>query len=174
MSLTDIKNAIRNIPDYPKVGIQFKDITTAMKNPQVLKEIVDTMAKHFKDQQIDYIVGIDARGFIFGAALAYALGCGFIPVRKPGKLPAETITEEYELEYGTDKLEIHTDALEKGNRVVIVDDLIAVGGTAQAAAKLAQNLGAEIVAFAFVIELTELGGREKLQHIAEVYSLVQY
>lgn len=174
MSLADIKNSIRNIPDYPKPGIQFKDITTAMKNPAIFKEMIDLLAAHFAAQKIDYIVGIDARGFIFGGALAYKLGCGFVPVRKPGKLPADTIAEEYALEYGTDTLEIHKDALKKGDRVIIVDDLIAVGGTAQAAANLVQKLGATIVAFAFAIELTALKGREKLQHLAEVYSLVQY
>ncbi len=174
MSLSDIANSVRNIPDYPKPGIQFKDITTSMKNPAIFKEITDLMTAHFADRKIDYVVGIDARGFIFGATLAYKLGCGFVPVRKPGKLPADTIAEEYELEYGTDRLEIHKDALKKGDRVLIVDDLIAVGGTAEAAAKLAQRLGAEIAAFAFVVELTELDGRAKLQDIAEVYSLIQF
>lgn len=174
MSLADIKNSIRNIPDYPKAGIQFKDITTAMKQPQIFQEIIDEFANRFATQKIDYIVGIEARGFIFGAALAYKLGCGFIPVRKPHKLPAETISEEYALEYGTDTLEIHKDALGKGDRVVIVDDLIAIGGTAEAAAKLVQKLGGEIAAFAFVIELVELGGRDKLKNIADVYSLIKF
>ncbi|MBR3676252.1 MAG: adenine phosphoribosyltransferase [Alphaproteobacteria bacterium] len=174
MSLSDIKNSIRNIPNHPKPGIQFKDITTAMKQPNVMREIIDMLAAHFAEAKIDYVVGIEARGFIFGAALAYKLGCGFVPVRKPGKLPAKTIAEEYALEYGTDKLEIHQDALQKGDRVLIVDDLIAIGGTAEAAAKLVQKLGAEIVAFAFVIELLELDGRAKLEPVAEVYSLVQY
>ena len=174
MSLADIKNSIRNIPDYPKAGIQFKDITTAMKQPEILHEIIDDLAQHFVAQKPDYIVGIDARGFIFGAALAYKLGCGFIPVRKPGKLPAATIATEYALEYGTDKLEIHTDALKKGDRVIIVDDLIAIGGTAEAAAQLVKELGAEIIAFAFVVELNALHGRDKLEDIAEVYSLVQF
>ena len=111
MSLSDIKNSIRNIPNHPKPGIQFKDITTAMKQPNVMREIIDMLAAHFAEAKIDYVVGIEARGFIFGAALAYKLGCGFVPVRKPGKLPAKTIAEEYALEYGTDKLEIHQDAL---------------------------------------------------------------
>lgn len=174
MSLADIKNSIRNIPDYPKPGIQFKDITTAMKNPRIFKEIIDMMTEHFRTEKIDYVVGIDARGFIFGAALAYQLGCGFVPVRKPGKLPADTISEEYALEYGTDKLEIHQDALKKGDRVMIVDDLIAVGGTAEAAAKLVKRLGADIVSFAFVIELTALKGRDKLLPFADVYSLIKF
>ncbi|MBR1825041.1 MAG: adenine phosphoribosyltransferase [Alphaproteobacteria bacterium] len=170
----DIKNSVRNIPDYPKPGIQFKDITTAMRQPEIFKEIIDLLAAHFRERKIDYVVGIDARGFIFGGALAYKLGCGFVPVRKPGKLPADTIAEEYALEYGTDKLEIHKDALKAGDRVVIVDDLVAVGGTAGAAGNLVQKLGATIDSFAFVIELTELGGREKLQNTAEVYSLVRF
>lgn len=174
MSLTEIKNSIRNIPNYPKSGIQFKDITTAIKNPVIFKEIIDLLAKHLAEQKIDYVAGIEARGFIFGAALAYRLGCGFIPIRKHGKLPADTIAEEYALEYGIDKLEIHKDALHQGDRVVIIDDLIAVGGTAYAAANLVKKLGAQIVSFAFVIELTSLKGSKKLKDIAEVYSLVQY
>ncbi len=174
MSLTDIEKSIRNIPDYPKPGVQFKDITTAMKNPQIFKEIIDMMTVHFSNKKIDYVVGIDARGFIFGAVLAYQLGCGFIPVRKPGKLPADTIAEEYALEYGTDKLEIHKDALKEGDRVIIVDDLVAIGGTAEAAAKLVERLGADIVSFAFAIELVALKGRDKLLPFADVYSLVKF
>lgn len=174
MSLADIKKSIRNIPDHPKPGIQFKDITTAIKDPKIFKEIVDRMAAHFANEKIDYVAGIDARGFIFGATLAYKLGCGFVPVRKPGKLPADIIFEEYDLEYGNDRLEIHKDAFQKGDRVIIVDDLIAVGGTAEAAAKLVKRLGAEIVAFAFAVELTALKGREKLQPLAEVYSLIKF
>ena len=174
MSLTDIKNSIRNIPDYPKAGIQFKDITTALNNPTIFTEIIDLLAAYFTDKKIDAVVGIEARGFIFGAALAYKLGCRFVPVRKPGKLPAATISEEYALEYGTDKLEIHKDALKTGDNVAIVDDLIAIGGTAQAAAKLVQKLGANITAFAFVIELTALQGRKKLENTTTVYSLIQY
>jgi len=174
MSLQDIKNSIRNVPDFPKKGIQFKDITTALKNTKVLKEILETCAKHYQNQKIDYIVGIESRGFIFGTALAYILDCGFIPVRKPGKLPAKVITQEYALEYGTDRIEMHADALNKGDKVLIVDDLLATGGTAKAAADLVQKLGAEIAGFAFVIELNDLHGREKLSSIASVYSVVQY
>lgn len=174
MSLAEIKKSIRNIPDYPKQGVQFKDITTTMKNPTLFCELIDLMAAHFAARKIDYVVGIDARGFIFGGALAYRLGCGFVPVRKPGKLPADTIAEEYALEYGTDKLEIHKDALNKGDNVIIVDDLIAVGGTAEAAAKLVKRLGANIEAFAFAIELTSLGGRFKLADLAEVFSIIQF
>ena len=174
MSLQDIKNSIRNIPDFPKKGIQFKDITTALKNGKVLKEILETCAEHYKNQKIDYVVGIESRGFIFGTALAYILGCGFIPVRKPGKLPAKVITQEYELEYGADRIEMHADALNKGDKVLIVDDLLATGGTAKAAADLAKQLGAEIIGFAFVIELNDLHGRELISNIADVYSVVQY
>ncbi|MEE6207204.1 MAG: adenine phosphoribosyltransferase [Alphaproteobacteria bacterium] len=174
MSLQDIQNSIRNIPNFPKPGIQFKDITTAVKQPAILKEILDTIAAQFKSQKIDYVVGIESRGFIFGTALAYLLGCGFVPVRKPGKLPADVISQEYALEYGTDKIEMHKDALHKGDRVLIVDDLLATGGTAAAAAQLISQTGAEIVAFTFVIELADLGGRQLLENHAEVYSLIKY
>lgn len=174
MSLQNIKNSIRNIPDFPKKGIQFKDITTALKNAEILREILNICAQHYKNKKINYIIGIESRGFIFGTALAYILGCGFIPVRKPGKLPAEVISQEYDLEYGTDRIEIHADALNKGDNVLIVDDLLATGGTAKAAADLVQKLEARIAGFAFVIELNDLHGRDKLQSIADVYSVVQY
>lgn len=174
MSLQNIKNSIRNIPDFPQKGIQFKDITTALKNAEILREILNICAQHYKNKKIDYIIGIESRGFIFGTALAYILGCGFIPVRKPGKLPAEVISQEYDLEYGTDRIEIHADALNKGDNVLIVDDLLATGGTAKAAADLVQKLEARIAGFAFVIELNDLHGRDKLQSIADVYSVVQY
>ena len=174
MSLQDIQNSIRNVPDFPKQGIQFKDITTAVKQPKILKEILETIAAQFKSQKIDYVVGIESRGFIFGTALAYLLGCGFVPVRKPGKLPADVISQEYALEYGTDKIEMHKDALHTGDRVLVVDDLLATGGTAAAAAKLINQTGAEIIAFAFVIELADLGGRELLEDYAKVYSVVKY
>lgn len=174
MSLADIQNSIRNVPDFPKPGIQFKDITTAIKRPEILKEILDTIAAHFKSQKIDYVVGIESRGFIFGTALAYLLDCGFVPIRKPGKLPAEVISQSYALEYGTDRIEIHKDALKKGDRVLIVDDLLATGGTAAAAAALITRTGAEIAAFAFVIELADLGGKQVLEKYAEVCSLLQY
>lgn len=173
-TLDIIKNSIRNVPDFPKPGIQFKDITTAIKQPEILKEILDMLAAHFKSQKIDYVIGIESRGFIFGTALAYLLNCGFVPVRKPGKLPAEVISQEYALEYGTDKIEMHKDALKKGDRVLIVDDLLATGGTAAAAAKLIDQTGAEIIAFTFVIELADLGGRQLLENHAEVYSLIKY
>ena len=174
MTIQSIKNSIRNVPDFPKQGIQFKDITTALKDAEILKEILDTCAQHYCDKKIDYVVGIDSRGFIFGTALAYLLNCGFIPVRKPGKLPAKVISQEYELEYGTDRIEMHADALTRGDNVLIVDDLLATGGTAKAAADLVQKTGAKVVEFAFVIELNDLHGRDKLTPIADVYSVVQY
>lgn len=174
MTIQSIKNSIRNVPDFPKQGIQFKDITTALKDAEILKEILDTCAQHYRDKKIDYVVGIESRGFIFGTALAYLLNCGFIPVRKPGKLPAKVISQKYELEYGTDRIEMHADALTKGDNVLIVDDLLATGGTAKAAADLVQKTGAKVVEFAFVIELNDLHGRDKLTPIADVYSLVQY
>lgn len=174
MTIQSIKNSIRNVPDFPKQGIQFKDITTALKDAEILKEILDTCAQHYRDKKIDYVVGIESRGFIFGTALAYLLNCGFIPVRKPGKLPAKVISQEYELEYGTDRIEMHADALTKGDNVLIVDDLLATGGTAKAAADLVQKTGAKVVEFAFVIELNDLHGRDKLTPIADVYSVVQY
>ncbi|MBP5215462.1 MAG: adenine phosphoribosyltransferase [Alphaproteobacteria bacterium] len=174
MNLQNLKKHIRNVPDFPEPGIQFKDITPILQNAEVFQDLMQTFYEHYKNAHIDYVVGIEARGFIFGAVLASMLKCGFIPIRKPGKLPAETIAQEYELEYGNNKLEIHKDALKKGDRVVIFDDLIAIGGTSRAAADLVRKLGAEIVEFAFIIELSELKGREKLKDIAEVYSLVQY
>lgn len=174
MSLQDIKNSIRNVPNFPKQGIQFKDITTAIKKPEILQEIIDVLAQHFANAEIDYVAGIESRGFIFGVALAYKLGCGFVPVRKPNKLPAQKISQEYALEYGTDKLEIHTDALQKGDRVLVMDDLLATGGTALAAAKLVQKTGAEVAAFAFVIELTNLCGEQKLSPLGKVFSVIKY
>lgn len=174
MTVQSIKNSIRNVPDFPKQGIQFKDITTALKDAEILKEILDTCAQHYRDKKIDYVVGIESRGFIFGTALAYLLNCGFIPVRKPGKLPAKVISQEYELEYGTDRIEMHADALTRGDNVLIVDDLLATGGTAKAAADLVQKTGANVVEFAFVIELNDLHGRDKLTPIADVYSVVEY
>ena len=174
MTIQDIKNSIRNVPDFPKSGIQFKDITTAIKQPQILQEIITTIAAQYQNQHIEYVVGIESRGFIFGAALAYALKCGFVPIRKPNKLPAQTISKEYALEYGTDKLEIHTDAFTEASKVLIIDDLLATGGTAAAAAKLVQRLHANIVGFAFIIELTALQGSKSLQQYADVYSLLKY
>lgn len=168
-----IKSMIREIPDFPKKGILFRDITTALKDAQTLKITVDELYDIFKDEKIDYIAGIESRGFIYGMPLAYKLNCGFIPIRKPNKLPAEVISQEYELEYGTDKIEIHKDALKEGDRVLIVDDLLATGGTAQAAVKLVSSV-ATTIGMAFIIELEDLQGRKKLPQDIKVVSLVKY
>lgn len=171
--MEDIKKMIRDVSDFPKKGIIFRDITTAIKDAKTMQKIVDLMAQEYADEKIDYVAGIESRGFIFGMPIAYKLGCGFIPIRKPGKLPAETISQEYSLEYGTDKIEIHKDAIKKGDRVLIVDDLLATGGTAAAAAKLVSSTG-ELVGISFLIELEDLKGREKLPAGVKVSSLVKY
>ena len=168
-----VQSKIRAIVDFPKKGIIFRDITTAVKDPQAMRYMIDYLTDRYIDERIDYIAGIESRGFIFGAALAYKLGAGFVVIRKPGKLPAETISQEYELEYGTDKIEMHADAVEPGKRVLIVDDLLATGGTVDAAAKLLNKAGAKVVGAAFIIELTDLKGREKLKDI-DVFSMVQF
>ncbi|WP_244833048.1 adenine phosphoribosyltransferase [Clostridium sp. BJN0001] len=170
----DLKNKIRVINGFPKEEISFKDITTLIADKDGLKESVDRLAKHLEDKNVDLILSPEARGFLFGMPVAYALGAGFIPVRKPGKLPAETIDQEYDLEYGTDKLEIHKDAIKKGQRVAIVDDLLATGGTAEAVAKLAKKCGVEVVSIDFVVELTDLKAKEKLLKDYDVFSLVKY
>lgn len=157
-----LKNAIRNVPDFPKKGIGFKDITTLLKNGAAFQKSIDELAERFKDKGVELVVGVESRGFIFGAALAYKWGIGFVSVRKPGKLPAKTLRVEYELEYGTDAIEIHEDAIKPGQKVLIVDDLLATGGTISATAKLVEQLKADIVGFAFLIELDFLNGREKL------------
>lgn len=158
-----IKSRIRTVPHWPKKGIMFRDITTLLKDPVGLKLCIEDFVKRYKDKDLDVIVGIDSRGFILGGAIAYLLGKGFVPVRKKGKLPAETESEEYALEYGTDVVEIHKDAIEKGQKVLIVDDLIATGGTATAAAKLVKKLHGEITEIAFIVDLPDLGGRKKLE-----------
>lgn len=172
-NIKKIKNAIRDVQDFPKKGILFKDITTALKDAEVLRLTVDEIYEVFKDEKIDYIAGIESRGFIYGMPLAYKLNCGFIPIRKPGKLPCEVISQEYELEYGTDKIEIHKDALNKGDRVLIVDDLLATGGTAAAAVKLISQVAVP-VGISFVIELKDLKGKDKLPSDIKVLSLVEY
>lgn len=169
----DLSTTIRDIPDFPKPGIIFKDITTLLKNPKAFAQAVDDIADKFKGKKIDSIVAIESRGFIFGAALAYKLGVSLIPVRKKGKLPAETISFEYSLEYGTDTLEIHKDAITKGENVILIDDLLATGGTTQAVENMLVGLGANITGIAFVIELTFLNGREKLKN-KNIVSLIQY
>jgi len=169
----DLGVLVRNVPDFPKPGVQFKDITTLLKNAQAFRRIIDGWVERYKDEQIDAIVGVDARGFIFAGALAYAMGLPFIPVRKKGKLPAETYSEEFQLEYGTDCVEIHRDALDAGARVVVVDDLLATGGTVRAICRLLERLGAEVAECVFVIELPPLKGREALNGYA-VHSLIQF
>ena len=169
-----VKDKIRNIKDFPIEGIIFRDITTAVKDKDALKEMIDFLTEKFKDQNIDYVAVVESRGFIFGSALAYNIGAGCILVRKPGKLPAETISEEYALEYGTDKLEIHKDAIEAGRNVIVIDDLLATGGTVNAACKLLKKTGANVKAAAFIIELSELDGRKNLPQDVEVVSMVTY
>lgn len=158
-----IKSRIRTVPHWPKPGIMFRDITTLLKDPVGLKLCLDDFIKRYAKLDIDVVVGIDSRGFILGGALAYSLGKGFVPVRKKGKLPAATEREEYALEYGTDVVEIHQDAIEKGQKVLIIDDLIATGGTALAAAKLVKKLHGQVVELAFIVDLPDLGGRKKLE-----------
>ena len=169
----DLKALIRDIPDFPKPGILFRDITTLLSDPAGLRYSIDTLASKIEDWQPEYIVGMESRGFIFGAALAYKLGIGFIPIRKPGKLPAAVWSVEYALEYGTDKLEIHQDAAPPGSRIAIVDDLIATGGTAAATAKLVREIGGDLVGCAFLIELDSLDGRSHLPDVP-IISLVHY
>jgi len=168
-----LKKLIREIPDFPKKGILFYDITTLLKDKLGFATLIDALAEYYLPKKVDLILGMEARGFIFGPALAYRLNAGFVPVRKPGKLPAETARVEYELEYGTNILEIHKDAVQKGERVIIVDDLLATGGTAEATTKLATSLGAEIAGLGFVVELDFLKGRAKLRQY-DVYSLLHY
>jgi adenine phosphoribosyltransferase len=169
----DLKSLIRDIPDFPKPGIMFRDITTLLSNPEGLSYTIDSLAEKCSEMSADYILGMESRGFIFGAPLAYKMGMGFIPVRKPGKLPSAVHCAEYELEYGTDRLEIHQDAMSPGSRVLVVDDLIATGGTAAATAKLLELAGCELVGFAFIIELQGLGGRQKLPEVP-IVTLVEY
>lgn len=171
--MIDLKNAIRSIPDFPIKGIIFRDITTLMQNPEALREACNQFYNRYKNEKIDKVVGIDARGFVFGAVLAYLLDVGFIPVRKKGKLPFEAISEKYSLEYGIAEVEIHKDAIAKGERVVIIDDLIATGGTVAAAIKLVEALGGEIVECAFVVELPDLKGRQKIKD-KKIFTLVEF
>ena len=157
-----LKAKIRQVPDFPKPGILYYDITTLLRDPAGLREVLDGLTEPFRDQQIDLVVGIESRGFILGAAVADRLRAGFVPARKPGKLPAGTIQQSYDLEYGSDALEIHQDAIEQGQRVLIVDDLLATGGTARAALDLVRKTGGEIAGMAFLVELQFLGGRARL------------
>lgn len=168
-----LRALVRNVPDYPKAGVVFKDITPLLKDASAFASVVGGIAGHYRDQAIDYVVGIESRGFIFGAAVATAMGAGFIPVRKPGKLPHRTHRCEYALEYGTDALEIHQDAVETGKRVLIVDDVLATGGTAAAAVELVQRTGGNVAGLAFLIELGFLQGRDKVPGL-DVLSLLTY
>jgi len=168
-----LKRLIREIPDFPKPGILFYDITTLLKDKRGFATLIDALAEHYMGKDIDLVLGMEARGFIFGPALAYRLNAGFVPVRKPGKLPAATERYDYALEYGTNTLEIHRDAIQKGQKVIIVDDLLATGGTAEATAKLAEMLGAEIAGLGFVVELDFLNPRAKLKNY-DVFSLLHY
>ncbi|MCP6761647.1 MAG: adenine phosphoribosyltransferase [Fischerella sp. CENA71] len=171
----DLRSLIRDIPDFPKPGILFRDITTLLRDPQGLRYTIDLFTQRILEAGLkaDYVIGMESRGFMFGTPLAYQLGAGFIPVRKPGKLPAAVHSIEYELEYGTDCLEVHQDALHPQSRVLIVDDLIATGGTAGATAKLVEKIGCELVGFGFIIELRDLQGRKNLPDVP-IVSLVEY
>jgi len=169
----DLKEKINVVNDFPKKGISFKDITTLIGDGEALKFTIDKIAEYLKDKEIDLIVGPEARGFIFGVPVAYALGVGFVPVRKKGKLPGDTVGVNYGLEYGTDTLEIHKDAIKKGQRIAVVDDLLATGGTIEAVAQLIENVGGQVVSMDFVIELTGLKGRDKLGDY-DILSLTKY
>lgn len=171
--MDDLKKLIREVPDFPKPGILFYDITTLLKDPCGFRGVIDGLKLHYREAQVDTVLGIEARGFIFAPALAYALGSGFVPVRKPKKLPAECVSVTYDLEYGTDRLEMHKDAIGPGCRVLIVDDLLATGGTAAAAARMVEESGGTVAGLGFVVELTFLNGRAKLGG-RDVFSLLQY
>lgn len=173
MKKSDLKKCIRDIPDFPKEGIIFKDITTLLKDSQAFKKSIDLLARKFRKEKIDFVVGVESRGFIFGAPLAYKLGVGFIPIRKKGKLPYKTRSVTYQLEYGSDTLEIHEDALAPNARVLVVDDLLATGGTIKAVTELVKQQNAVIAGVAFLVELRFLKGKEKLKDL-EVYSVIKY
>jgi adenine phosphoribosyltransferase len=171
--MEDLKRLIREVPDYPKPGILFYDLTTLLKDKKGLHDLIDRLCEHYKGHTIDVVAGIEARGFIFAPALAYRLGAGFVPVRKPKKLPAKTVAVSYALEYGQDSIEIHEDAITPGDTVIICDDLLATGGTAAATTKLVQKLGGRVEGLAFAVELTFLNGRAKLPGL-DVFSLIQF
>jgi adenine phosphoribosyltransferase len=173
VTMQDLKAAIRQIPDWPRKGILFYDVTTLLKNGPCFRQVVDALVAPFQDKPVELVVGIEARGFIFAPTVAYALNAGFVPVRKPGKLPAPTHRAVYQLEYGTDSLEIHQDAIQPGQRVLIVDDLIATGGTAKAVADLVQAMGGIVLGFAFLVELEFLNGRDRLADY-QVTSILKY
>jgi adenine phosphoribosyltransferase len=168
-----LKQIIREVPDFPKPGILFYDITTLLKDAAGFKAVIDALQGHYRDTRVDLVLGIEARGFIFAPTVAYALGAGFVPVRKPNKLPAKAVRETYQLEYGTDSLEVHADAIQPGQNVLIVDDLLATGGTAAAVGRLVEKLGGKVAGFGFVVELDFLKGRDKLP-VYDVFSLLHY
>ena len=175
MSAYDIKAQVRSIPGYPKDGIVFRDITTLLADARAFRTVIDQLVQPFAGRRIDKVAGIESRGFILGAPLAVALGVGFVPIRKKGKLPAETVGHDYELEYGVDRIEIHTDAITEGERVLLVDDLIATGGTAEAAVLLIRKLGGEIVECAFAIDLPDIGGASRLKKLGvKVFALTAF
>jgi adenine phosphoribosyltransferase len=170
-----IKSRIRTVPHYPKQGVMFRDITTLLKDPVGFRVTINELVNRYTGQKIDRIAGIESRGFIIGAALAFQLGVGFVPIRKKGKLPAETIGHDYELEYGTDRIEMHVDAISQGDKILLVDDLIATGGTAGAACKLIETMGGKIVECCFVIDLPDLGGRQRLEKQGQkVFALCEF
>ena len=171
--MNELKKLIREVPDYPKPGILFYDVTTLLKDKKGFHTLIDKLCEHYEGHHIDVVAGVEARGFIFAPALAYRLGAGFVPVRKPNKLPAKTSRVTYDLEYGTDTLEIHEDAVQKGQKVLVCDDLLATGGTAAATVKLIRQLGGQVDGAAFAVELTFLNGRAKLPGL-DVFSLIQY
>ena len=168
----DLKQKIRTIPDFPETGILFRDITTLLRDAEALNETIERFAEHYKNEKIDVVAGVESRGFIIGTPLAIRMGLGFIPIRKAGKLPGPTHGVDYDLEYGKDRVEVHQDAIPEGSRVLLVDDLIATGGTIEGSAKLVKKVGGVIVGYAFVIELTDLKGRERLQE--PVFSLIEF
>ena len=172
-SVDDLRALIREVPDFPKPGIRFYDITTLLKEPDAFRAVIDAMAGQVDETKVDIVVGMESRGFIFSAPLAYKLNAGFVPVRKLGKLPAETIEVEYELEYGTATLEVHSDAIGKGQRVLIVDDLLATGGTVMGTIELVRRLGGEIAGLSFMVELSALKGRDKLDEF-DIHALLTY
>lgn len=174
MNIEQVIASIRNVPDFPKPGIMFKDITTAMKDPEILKFIVDELYEYYKDKGITKVVGVESRGFVLGSILAYKLGAGFVLLRKPGKLPAETFRLSYDLEYGQDALEIHKDAIEDGDIVLLHDDLLATGGSANAAIQLLRNFKIKDLYVSFLIELSFLNGKEKLQGFTDINSFIQF
>jgi adenine phosphoribosyltransferase len=169
----DLKKYIRDIPDFPQKGVMFRDITTLLKEPGPFRYTIDTIVDRYRGHRVDKVVSVEARGYIFGGVIAYKLNCGFVPVRKPGKLPAETVTMDYTLEYGTNTIEIHRDAIAPGERVLVFDDVLATGGTVQATCNLIEKLGGKVIGCVFISDLTYLKGSEKLKGY-DVFSLVQY